>query len=343
MAGTSTNGQEHTETLDEIVADLHVLREQAGPVSYAEIVRRIFDLRLARGVHEAAAAPPRSTVYNVFTEGRTRLDTELVRDIVLALGATEGEAERWVDRCRAAQRIQPAAAPDNAPPAQRSEQIPLPSGPLRPPLGVMILILLLCVCVDVAGNALVRGLGLPVYLDMVGTAIAAIALGPWYGALVAIATASAGMLYLDNDVLFALVGIGGALIWGFGVRRFRMGDTFMRFLGLGIIVAVVCSLIATPILVLRHGGSFGAGQTTMTASLLATGVPLLGAVFTVNIITSLIDKLLTSYIALALLPLVRRVFGISVAHIPVVGQLQSSTPPAERQGSAVDRDSLSAD
>ncbi|KUF05820.1 ECF transporter S component [Leucobacter sp. G161] len=337
MVGSSTSGQEHTETFDEIVADLHTLREQAGPVSYAEIVRRIFDLRIARGVNEAAAAPPRSTVYNVFTEGRARLDTELVRDIVLALGVTEDEAEQWVDRCRAAQRVHPAVEPVSVPPALSSgkirppvsDRIQLPAGPIRPPLGVLILVLLLCICVSVAGNVLVRALGLPIYLDMVGTAIAAIALGPWYGVLAAVVTALAGTLYMDSDFLFALVGITGALVWGYGVRRFRMGDTFARFLVLGLIVAAASSLMATPLLVLRHGGSFGEGQVNMTGSLLAAGVPLLGAVFTVNIITSLIDKLLTSYIALAVLPLLRRWFGVSLTHIPVVGQLHTPGPPAE--------------
>lgn len=411
--GTGTSEVRRTESFDEIAAELRALREQAGPVSFAEIVRRISEQRLSRGVHEAAAAPPRSTVYNAFSEGRARLDTELIREIVLALGADEAAADDWVERCRTAQRTPPTQeaaaetatgrdprpthgtpaartgagtltaphpstephartahapaaaaslattyapaaplpAPPAAPPAARPADehmttadpslpaaVAVDSGPIllglpdaRPRTGAMILILLICLAMNAVGDVLVRVLGLPLYLDMAGTAIAATALGPWFGAFVAVTTNVAAVVHEDHDFLFALVGITGALVWGYGVRRFHMGDTFGRFFTLGVIVAVSCSLVATPVLVLKHGGSYGLGQTNVTDQLLAVGVPLLLSVFTVNIVTSLLDKLLATYTALAMLPFLHRRFGISVTHIPLVLQLQGPRTPRGTQ------------
>lgn len=319
-----------TETFDEIAADLQTLREQAGPVSYAEIVRRVTELRLARGVHEAAAAPPRSTVYNAFSQGRARLDTELVRDIVVALGADEAEADAWVARCRKAKRA-PAGAIDRI----DTGLTRVIATAQRVPLGATLMVLVLCLAGNLLGSVIVHVLGLPIFLDMAGTAIAAIALGPWSGVAVAIATSAFGVVVEQHDYLFALAGIAGALIWGYGVRKFRMGDTFVRFFLLGLIVAAVCSLIAVPILLLRHGGSFGAGQTGATNTLLGYGLPLVWAVSIVNVITSLIDKLLTSYIALVSLPLARYWFSMPIDHVPLVERIFPARPegaPAEAPG-----------
>src|SRR5690606_26645533 len=107
------------DSLDRIAADLLALKE-ANPISYAEIGRRIGEQRVARGVPAAAAYPPRSTVYDVFRAGRTRIDPDLLRDIVTALGGDEAEVERWAQRARqlrrpteptARQRVAPTARP----------------------------------------------------------------------------------------------------------------------------------------------------------------------------------------------------------------------------------------
>ena len=304
------------ETFDDIAAELQALREQAGPVSYAEIARRISEQRLAKGINEAAAMPPRSTVYNAFRQGRARLDTELIREIVVALGADEAAADHWVDRCRCAQRgeIEPKPVLETGP-------LAVVSAKLRVSSGVYLLVLLICVAVNMLGNAIIRLLGLPVFLDMVGTAVAAVAFGPWSGAIVAVITNLLGAFVGDHDYFFMLVGVAGALVWGYGVRVFRMGDTFARFLSLGLIVALVCSVIATPLLMLNHNGGFGAGQINVTAVALTKGMPLVVTVFTVNIITSVIDKLFTSYVALAALPVLHQRLGVPIAQVPLVARL----------------------
>ncbi|MGW9628604.1 hypothetical protein [Microbacterium sp. NPDC055521] len=91
------------DSFDRIAADLVALKE-ATTISYAEIGRRIGEQRMDRGVADAAAFPPRSTVYDAFRAGRTRMDPVLLHDIVTALGAREDEAQRWVERPRRLRR-----------------------------------------------------------------------------------------------------------------------------------------------------------------------------------------------------------------------------------------------
>lgn len=79
--------------LDAVVAALGELRTASGSPSYSEIASRIGALRSQAG---RARRPPRSTVYDCFRPGRRRLDLELVRDILLALGLTQAEATAWL-------------------------------------------------------------------------------------------------------------------------------------------------------------------------------------------------------------------------------------------------------
>ncbi|MGB9034947.1 MAG: hypothetical protein WCC45_10560, partial [Paeniglutamicibacter sp.] len=63
---------------DEIAQDLQQLRFAAGDVSYAEIVRRIAAHRERNGVDAGNARPARTTVYDAFRTGRTRVNPHLV-------------------------------------------------------------------------------------------------------------------------------------------------------------------------------------------------------------------------------------------------------------------------
>ncbi len=82
-------------TFDQIAGDLQARRAAAGSPSYAEIALRIARIRELRGGAEAHSRPARTTVYDAFREGRRRMDTALVLDIVRALGASEAEVDEW--------------------------------------------------------------------------------------------------------------------------------------------------------------------------------------------------------------------------------------------------------
>ena len=263
---------------DGLAADLQAFRSTAGSPSYAEIARRISDRRQADGADPHAARVARTTVYDAFRPGRARPNLEFVREIGRALGADHDQVDGWISG---------RTATDPVPVVERA--------------GTRWILLLLAGCIgfNLAGRVTVDSLHLPIYLDMTGTAVAAMALGPWFGAVVGALTNLVGVATSGwESAPFALVNVAGALVWGYGVRRFAMGRTLLRFLLLNVLVAAVCSLVAVPILVALFDGTVGQGQDDITDTFLALTDRLAVAVGFSNSITSLGDKLISGFLAL---------------------------------------------
>jgi energy-coupling factor transport system substrate-specific component len=289
--------------------DLETLRIEAGPVSFAEIVARIVDRRLASGVAPVSAQIARSTVYDVFRAGRSRVNPDLVVEIVIALGVDEAGASRWRQRCldtRVWQRVMPqppAPALTPAPtPATATALAPVERTTPLENTAMIVMFVIACIGLNNIGGQFVIALGLPLYLDMAGTAAAAIVLGPWFGVLVAVAHHGTAVWIDGNtsELWFALVSITGALVWGYGVHRWRMGQTTIRFFALNLLVSVACSAVAVPVLIAVFGGVWAhPAQTDWVPVLRADGIGLLESVSSVNLVLSVADKLLAGYFALA--------------------------------------------
>lgn len=301
--------------LDELVDDLQQLRARAGDPSYAEIALRIALRRQSQGIRPAAARIARSSVHAMFTRGRRRLNADLLAEIVFALTDDEAAAAQWRERyqdlrsptVRASQQL--AAPPPlptrSGPNAHASIPVRAPR-PFTPP--VIVFLLVACVGLNHFGGNLNAKFQWPLFLDMGGTAIAAIALGPWYGALVGLTTNTIGALAANPvSIAFALVNIAGALVWGYGARQWRLRSPWWRFLILNIIVALTCTAVAVPINVLLFGGvAEGHAAVNFVALLLASGEGLWRAVFSVNIAVSLIDKIISGFFALLVVTYIDR-------------------------------------
>lgn len=300
--------------VDVIVQELRDLRAQAGGVSYAEIATRIAQRREAQGMSPSAARIARSTVFDAFNTGRQRLNGELVAEIAVALGEAEVAVPEWIDRCReaaelmSAQTAQQAVIPVAERPAARFSAQSAPLTPslqpaherLSPPHTLIIaLVLLGCVGLNIFGNTVMTKYGLLVFLDMIGTAAAAIILGPGFGVLTAFATGVLTTLSGSSQSLaFSLVGAVGALVWGIGYHRFGLGRSFLRFTLLNTIAGVACTLIAAPVTVWVFGGTVSHASNEVTTSLLSLGFGVWAAVFLANIIVSVIDKQIAGWVAL---------------------------------------------
>lgn len=295
---------------DRIAAELRRLRDEVGNPSFAEVARRVTATRVATGATPEAARIARTTIYDAFRDGRKRIDLDLHREIAAALGAQPDEVEEWLLRAR----VEPAAvepvAEDPAgggqtsaagtvpteeePPAQPSVDGPTTTVGWRGALALM----LVCLAVNMVGREVVTALTLSTHLDMIGTAVVALALGPWRGAAVGLATNLLGALTLGVVSLpFALVNVVGALVWGYGVRA-GLGRTLPRFLALNLAVAVACSAVAVPILLALYGGSVHHGQDGLVGQLL-DHMNSVVAVAAANLMTSVADKLLSGFVALA--------------------------------------------
>lgn len=291
-----------SESYDAIARDLQKLRFDAGDIPYAEIVRRIALHREQDGVAPSASRPARTTVYDAFRLGRSRVNPQLVGEIARALEASEPEVAQWEERCLRARRQRDDEQQPVEPPVPNATEGEATRGPKRKSWWKTLLLVVACLGINIGGFSLVPVLGLPLFLDMVGTAIAALVLGPWHGVFVGLMTNVIGLAITDSTSLaFGLVNIVGALIWGYGVRRFRLGESFSRFFLLNTIVAVACTIVATTLLVLLFHGSTGHGAERTTETIMEMGRPPVLAIFLSNLLYSLADKVITGFISLAAL------------------------------------------
>ena len=316
---------------DLLARELLRLRLHEGNPSYERIAQLVAARRVAQGAPPHAARIARSTVYDCFRTGRTRPNLLLVREIALTLGADDDQVAAWFARCRTAAPVTvPVAAPTPPPTA---EAAPPAAQEARPPARAsrwqVGWLLLACVALNLLGRELVDLARLPVHLDMVGTAVAAIALGPWRGALVGATTNVLGVAVSGLVSLpFALVNVAGALVWGYGVRRYGFGRTLPRFFALTLLVAAVCTVVAVPILALFLGGSTGHGQETIAGNLTRFTDAALVALGLSNLLVSVGDKLISGFaalVAVSALPARLRV-DLPLTFVPA----RHSATPADR-------------
>ena len=192
------------------------------------------------------------------------------------------------------------------------------------PLTYVIALVPVASVLNVIGGTVAGALKLPIFLDMIGTAVVAMTIGPWWGALVGVITnLTMGFLTGPVSIPFAACNVVGALVWGYGTRWGFANDK-LRFFGLSVASAVFVSLMAAPIVIFVFGGATGHASDVLTAGLLAAGNDMWAAVFSSNIIVSLADKILSSFLALAII-------GALPTNLQVTGPIMK----AENMGTAV--------
>lgn len=171
----------------------------------------------------------------------------------------------------------------------------------RIPTTYVVALVPAAVALNVVGSFINDVLRLPTFLDMIGTAVVAITIGPWWGALAgALTNTILGFISSPISLPFAVANVAGALIWGYGVR-WGMGRSLPRYFVLNLLVALGVTLTAVPIYIFVFGGATGHFSDMMTAAFVGMGRQLVVAVFSSNIIVSLADKIVSGFIALAII------------------------------------------
>lgn len=172
----------------------------------------------------------------------------------------------------------------------------------RIPLTLVVALVPAAAALNIVGSTINTALKLPIFLDMIGTCVAAIVLGPWWGALVGVITNVGGSLINGPiGIPFALANVAGALVWGYGVRSWGMGRNNVTFFILNIIVSLAVTAAAAPIVIFVFGGATGHSSDALTAAFAQAGQDLMTSVFASNIIVSLADKIIAGYVALAII------------------------------------------
>lgn len=145
---------------------------------------------------------------------------------------------------------------------------------------------------NIIGSYIALALQLPIYLDTVGTMLAAIVFGPLYGALCGlIANVASGILFDASSLFF----LPSAILIGFlaGIvnqKGFLEGKKY--FLGT-FLVAFLPSIVSSIIAAFAFGGITPSGSSLIAQWLYARGMNLVLAVFLTQFVTDYVDKFVT--------------------------------------------------
>lgn len=168
----------------------------------------------------------------------------------------------------------------------------------RPLRTVAVVLIPVAIGINYAGKLTAAALRLPLWLDAIGTVLAAILAGPWVGALSGLLT---NVLYgITADPVSFYYGIVNLLIGLVAGLLARLGFFRRTFLAVaaGLLIALVAALSSTPINVSLYGGQTGnIWADGVFASLLARQVWLPLASFVGELVTDLPDKVAVAVVA----------------------------------------------
>lgn len=159
----------------------------------------------------------------------------------------------------------------------------------------------ICIALNMALGQAVSFLNLPIFLDSLGTMIAAALFGPVIGGLTGLATNLIwGLIQGPTAAAFApvslVIGVAAGLLARAGFFR-----SWWQAALAGVIISVALSVVAVPIRIYLFGGVTGSGADFATAYLLKVGESLFGSVLFTVIGANLIDKVVTAVLTWAIL------------------------------------------
>jgi energy-coupling factor transport system substrate-specific component len=177
------------------------------------------------------------------------------------------------------------------------------------------------VAINLVVGRVVAELGLPVYLDTLGTMLVAVLAGLSGGLVVGtLAQLLSGMLGGYFWVAFTPIQWLIALLAATAARRAGFATPW-RSVGWGMLCGLACGACSAPISYFLFGGVTSTGTTLVSAALETAGVPLSVAVTISSIGTDILDKAMAFLVVGMLLrALPRRILGRFPVAAQAVGQ-----------------------
>lgn len=161
----------------------------------------------------------------------------------------------------------------------------------------LLVLISTCIAINMILGQIASMINLPIFLDSIGTFIAAILAGPWIGALTGLLTNLLwGLISSPVAAAFAPVAMIIGISVGF-LARFGMFNTWYKVVISGIIITLCITVVATPIRTYLFAGVTGSGADFIVAYIHATGQNLIKSVASTIILANLADKIITGLIA----------------------------------------------
>ena len=157
-----------------------------------------------------------------------------------------------------------------------------------------------CVAMNIVLGIITAALGIPLYLDTLGTVLTAALFGPVPGIIVgALSNIITGLIYSVRDIPFALVNMAVGLVVGLVAKKFKF--TLVSAAITGLALSVICPAIGTPIGIFVYGGLQGNISDIVVTGLVKAGQSIFAASFLTKVGSNLIDKVGTCIIGFLLI------------------------------------------
>lgn len=170
----------------------------------------------------------------------------------------------------------------------------LPALPAR-----TIAIIPIALILNIVVGQIVGAVGIPLYLDSVGTVLIAALAGPITG--LATGALSSVVWGLLNPAALPFAAVSAATGWlaGTFIHRFGAFKSILRLIIFGILLGLICGMLAAPVAAFVYGGTAGVGTGAIVSLFREMGNSLLGSVTLQSFISDPIDKVLVLLIVFA--------------------------------------------
>lgn len=156
------------------------------------------------------------------------------------------------------------------------------------------------VAINVVGGQLASLLHLPMYLDTIGTIFTAIIAGPWVGAVCGLLTNVVTGIINPVNFWFIHVNVIVGLLTGYLAKKGWFTNWKQGLLAT-VIMSVASTIASAPPVVYVYGGVTGSGTSLLTAVLLASGKSIWASFFSVEIVWTVIDRIISWIISLGVM------------------------------------------
>lgn len=163
-----------------------------------------------------------------------------------------------------------------------------------------------CICINYIGKALAAGLGLPVWLDSLGTVVTAYTYGPFCGAVVG---AAVNILYGFHDsvsYIYAVTNIAVGITVGLCAKK-QWFENLFRTMSVSVLVTLISVAISTPLNCFFYNGQTGNIWGDGVISFLEeSGFPEILCVVMGEFYIDFVDKVVTLLLLYRVIRMVRR-------------------------------------
>jgi energy-coupling factor transport system substrate-specific component len=174
------------------------------------------------------------------------------------------------------------------------------TGPMRPGTTITSVALALIpvgIAINYVGKSLAQAVSFPLFVDSIGTILAAALAGPWVGAITGLFTNLIyGVTIRPTAAPYGIVNAAFGLVVGYAAYRGWFKSVW-HAAGVGVVLAFVGTILSAPITVYLFGGIAGSGDQWLVAYFMATGNSILASVLKTSFIVEPIDKVVSAVVA----------------------------------------------